>query len=68
MGSSTLRAELSFRHAFYFVRDVRVADIPVARLACLRSNLLRAYCNFESQQAISITRFVFLVYSSSAQL
>ena len=38
------------------------------RLACLRSNLLRAYCNFESQQAISITRFVFLVYSSSSQL
>ena len=37
MGSSTLRAELSFRHAFYFVRDVRVADIPVAWLAYVRT-------------------------------
>ena len=37
MGSSTLRAELSFLHAFYFVRDVRVADIPVAWLAYVRT-------------------------------
>ena len=37
MGSSTMRAELSFRHAFYFVRDVRVADIPVAWLAYVRT-------------------------------
>ena len=26
-------------------------------LACLRSHVLRAYCNFESKQAISITLF-----------
>ena len=37
MGSSTLRAELSFRHAFSFERDVRVADIPVAWLAYVRT-------------------------------
>ena len=44
MGSTT------FRHAFYLVRDVRVADIRVAwlvYLACLRSHILRAYCNLE---------------------
>ena len=59
MGSSTI-AEVSFRHAFYLVRDVRVADIRVAwlvYLACLRSHILRAYCNFESKQANSITPF-----------
>ena len=50
-----MRAELSFRHAFYFVRDVRVADIPVAWLAYFE--LIACLCNFESQQAISITRF-----------
>ena len=27
------------------------------RLACLRSHALRAYCNFKSKQAISITLF-----------
>ena len=27
------------------------------RLACLRSHVLRAYCNFDSKQAISITLF-----------
>ena len=27
------------------------------RLACLRSHVLRAYCNFESKRAISITLF-----------
>ena len=37
MGSSALRVELSFRHAFYFVREVRVADIPVAWLAYVRT-------------------------------
>ena len=37
MGSSTLRAELSFRHAFYLVRDVRVADIHVAWLVYIRT-------------------------------
>ena len=58
MGSSTLSAELSLRHAFNLVRVVRVADIRVAwlvYLTCLRLNELRAYCNFESKQAISIT-------------
>ena len=38
------------------VRVVRVADIRVAwyvYVACLRSHVLRAYCNFESKQAIS---------------
>ena len=51
MGSTT------FRHAFYLVRDVRVADIRVAwlvYLACLRSHILRPYCNLESKQANSI--------------
>ena len=41
MGSTTI-AEVSFRHAFYLVRDVRVADIRVAwlvYLACLRSHM-----------------------------
>ena len=36
----------------------RAADIRVAwlvSLACLRSDVLRAFCNFESKQAISIT-------------
>ena len=27
------------------------------RLACLPSHVLRAYCNFESKQAVSITLF-----------
>ena len=57
MGSTTI-AEVSFRHAFYLVRDVRVADIRVAwlvYLACLRSHILRAYCDLESKQANSIT-------------
>ena len=49
MGSSTLLAELSFRDAFDLVRVVRVA--------CLRSHVLRTYCNFESKQAISVTLF-----------
>ena len=47
-------------HSFYLVRVVRVEDIRVAWLVyldCLRSNVLRAYCNFESKQAISITLF-----------
>ena len=42
MGSTTI-AEVSFRHAFYLVRDVRVADIRVAwlvYLACLQSHIL----------------------------
>ena len=52
--------ELSLRHAFYLVRVVRVADIRVAWLvyfACLRSHVMRAYGNFESKRAISITLF-----------
>ena len=59
IGSTTI-AEVSFRHAFYLVRDVRVADIRVAwlvYLACLRSHILRAYCNLESKQANSISLF-----------
>ena len=55
----TLR-ELSFGHAFYLIRVVRVADISVTwlvYLACLRSHLLRSYCNFASKRAISITLF-----------
>ena len=47
VGSSTLLGKLSFRHAF-----VRVDS---RRLACLRSHVLRAYCNFESKQAIWAT-------------
>ena len=38
----------------------RTADFRVdwlVYLACLRSHALRAYCNFESKQAISITLF-----------
>ena len=38
----------------------RAADIRVSSLvclACLRSHVLRAYCNFESKQANSITLF-----------
>ena len=60
LGSRTLLAELSFRHSFYLVRVVRVEDIRVAWLVyldSLRSNVLRAYCNFESKHAISITLF-----------
>ena len=44
--------ELSFRHAFYLVRVVRLADIHVAwlvYLACLHSHVLRAYCNIDTQ-------------------
>ena len=37
------------------VADIRVAWILY--LDCLRSHVLRAYCNFESKQTISITRF-----------
>ena len=51
--SRTLLAELSFRHCFYLVRVVRVEDIRVAWLVyldSLRSNVLRAYCNFESKK------------------
>ena len=33
--------------------DIRVAWLVY--LACLRSHVLRAYCNFESKQANSIT-------------
>ena len=50
--SSTLLAERSFRHAFYLVRVVRLADIHVAwlvYLACLHSHVLRAYCNIDAQ-------------------
>ena len=36
-GSSTLLAELTFRHTFYLVRDVHVADIPVAWLVYVRT-------------------------------
>ena len=36
-------------------RDIRVAWL--AYLACLLSHVLRAYCNFESKQAISISLF-----------
>ena len=53
-------AELFFRHAFYLIRVVCVADIRVAwlvYLAYLHSHVLRAYCKFESEQAISITLF-----------
>ena len=42
------------------VATQRAADIRVAwlvYLACLRSHVLRAYCNFESKQANSITLF-----------
>ena len=58
MGSSALLTELSFRRAFYLVRVVCGADFGVAwpvYLACLLSHVLRAYCNFESKQAVSIT-------------
>ena len=37
MGSSTLLAELSFRHVFYLVRVVRVADTRVAWLVYVRT-------------------------------
>ena len=37
VGSSTLIAELSFRHAFSLVRFVLVADIHVARLVYVRT-------------------------------
>ena len=58
VGSSTLLAEVSFRHAFYLVRDVRVADIAwIVYLACLRSHVFNAYCNFDSEQTITITLF-----------
>ena len=59
-GSSTLLAELTFRHTVYLVQDVHVVDIRVAwlvYLACLRPHVLRAYFNFESKQAISVTLF-----------
>ena len=58
VGWSTPLAELSFRHAFYVVRDVGPADIRVlwlVHLAWLRSHVLRAYCNLKSKQANSIT-------------
>ena len=35
--------------------DIRVAWL--AYLVCLRSQVLSAYCNFESKQAIAITLF-----------
>ena len=35
----------------------RAADILVTSLACLPSHVLRAFCNFESKEAISITLF-----------
>ena len=35
--------------------DIRVSWLVC--LACLRSHVLRAYCNFESKQANSITLF-----------
>ena len=55
VASSTMPAELSFQHAFYLIRVVRVADTRVAwlvYLVYLRSHVLRAYFNFESKQAI----------------
>ena len=44
--------ELSFRHAFYLVRVVRIADIRFAwlfYLAYLRLHVLRAYCDCDSK-------------------
>ena len=61
-GIKYLASKASLWHAFYLVRVVRVADICVAwlvYLTCLRSHILRAYCNFESKQAISKTLFSF---------
>ena len=61
VGSSTLIAELSFWHAIYLARVIRVADIIrvtwLVYLACLRSYVLRACSNFDSKHAISITLF-----------
>ena len=56
----TLLAEISFQHAFTVVRLVRGADFLVAWLvhfACLRSHVLRAYCNFESKQVFLTNLF-----------
>ena len=50
-----MQAELSFRRGFHLARVVRVADIRdtwLVYLACFPSQVLRAYCNFESKQAI----------------
>ena len=47
VGSTTLLGKLSLWHAF-----VRVDS---RRLASLRWHVLRAYCNFESKQAIWAT-------------
>ena len=61
-GIKYLSSKASLWHAFYLVRVVCVADICVAwlvYLTCLRSHILRAYCNFESRQEISKTLFSF---------
>ena len=57
--SSTLLAELSFQHAPCMSRlcGRHVHITWLAYLAFLCSDLLHAYCNFESKKAISITLF-----------
>ena len=55
VGSSTLLAELSFRHAFYLVRVVRVVDIRVAWLVYFRTYSVPI--STFSKQAISKTLF-----------
>ena len=52
----TYSSQLSFRHGLYLVRVVIHVNWLVY-LACLLSHVLRAYCNFESKQAISISLF-----------
>ena len=55
MGSSTLLGD--FFPACFLPCASRSRGRHSRRLACLRLHVLRAYCNFESKQAISITLF-----------
>ena len=58
VGSGTPLADLSFLYSLYPVRVVRVANIRVdCLLGLFYSHVLRAYSNFKSNQAISITLF-----------
>ena len=52
----TYSSQLSFPHSLYLVRVVIHVNWLVY-LACLLSHVLRAYCSFESKQAISISLF-----------
>ena len=56
MGSNTVLAELSFRHAFYIVLVVRVVDIRLAWLVYFRTYSV-PFLNFGSKQAITKTLF-----------